>query len=85
MHLNTHQLFPVGTIKLCLSCEGSAHEINISELTTIDSLKMSEIDTAILTEKLHHKDTHLLSDGENYFIIREDILVQISHPSLKKY
>ena len=72
MQINTQKLFPVGKIK-----------VNLCELTTVDSLKMTTIDTTILKEKLQHKNSNLLSDGDKFYIVREDILVQISHPSFK--
>lgn len=76
MTINTTQLTPVGQLKLGV-------ELSISDIKTLDSIKLHPLDVNILTEKLHHTETQVLTDGQDFYIVREDILVKISHPSLK--
>ncbi len=80
MQINTTKLFPIGHIFFCEDCPNG---ISISELTTLDSIVLETRDLQVLNEKLLYKDTLLLSDGANFFTIRENILIHIIHPSFK--
>ena len=79
--VKTSQLFPLGKVRFC---EGCPQGLPLSEIVTLDSVILSDIDATILYEKLHHKDTDLLSDGTNHYIMRENILVKINHPKIQE-
>ena len=76
MDIKTNKLFPVGRLQLdAQMCK---------ELITIDSHRINDIDVTILREKLEARDTQILSDGTHHYILRENIIVKISHPKLTK-
>ena len=76
MEIKTSKLFPIGRIQLDAQMRDEIH--------TIDSIRISEIDMTILREKLEARDTQILSDGTDHYILRENIIIQITHPKLNQ-